>query len=383
MPEYENNHYVQNKLLKNFAVKASNGKYKIQIIDLQKRSVEEHNTDSAFYEKNLYDVKGEDVKKLEKDLNEKIEKPFNIILDRLVEEPYDTFTMVRSELETIKKYLLIQIYRNYRNSISYSNTINSNRKMSRFNIEESETELDFWCREMQTILDNSFDDLLGKCDLVGVKQNAHELHSGFLMFFNSSDEFVINDLGSVTERIPVNITMPPEEYAKSNEELGRKLFGGEGYGEIAKERAELKSEYIDNYIIFPVANDMAIVVVSSIWKQIHINKLNPNDLGLMYSPILSKYLSIPENKFMNQKLIKKPADILKYKSKNDKYIYRIHDIGTAETIYINNLLLNEAFRYVGYKTKENIMPSILEYTLKQYRQQENVKNDFSFVVDKK
>jgi len=39
MPEFEIQHYVQNKLLKNFAVKSDNGKYKIQIIDLKDKKI--------------------------------------------------------------------------------------------------------------------------------------------------------------------------------------------------------------------------------------------------------------------------------------------------------------------------------------------------------
>ena len=52
----ERNHYIQNRLLKNFAIKAQNGKYKICVLDLINFTVNYRNTDSAFYEKNLYDL---------------------------------------------------------------------------------------------------------------------------------------------------------------------------------------------------------------------------------------------------------------------------------------------------------------------------------------
>jgi len=144
MPEFEIQHYVQNKLLKNFAVKSDNGKYKIQIIDLKDKKVVEKNTDRAFWVKNLYDVENnEDVKKLEKDLNEKIEKPFNEILDRLTTEIKDTFTITRRELEIIKKYLLIQQYRSLKNSLSYNENCKKDEVLSRYNIRENETQLDF------------------------------------------------------------------------------------------------------------------------------------------------------------------------------------------------------------------------------------------------
>ena len=61
------NHYIQNRLLKNFAIKAENGKYKICVLDLIKFDANYRNTDNCFCQKNLYDIaSGDDVKELEK-----------------------------------------------------------------------------------------------------------------------------------------------------------------------------------------------------------------------------------------------------------------------------------------------------------------------------
>lgn len=49
---YTRNHYIQKRLLKNFAIRANNGKYKICVLDLIKFAVNYQNTESAFYEKN-------------------------------------------------------------------------------------------------------------------------------------------------------------------------------------------------------------------------------------------------------------------------------------------------------------------------------------------
>ena len=165
MAEYERNHYIPNKVVKNFATKEENGKYKINIIDLQKQAIIKRNSESAFYEKNLYDVKNEDVKKLEKDLKTKIEEPFYKILYRLVNEEYDTFIITREELEIIKKFLLIQQYRNLKNSFGYCENFNKDGVLSRYNIKDDESLLDFWKREIQAILDNSLEDLVLKNDL--------------------------------------------------------------------------------------------------------------------------------------------------------------------------------------------------------------------------
>lgn len=53
---FTRNHYIQKRLLKNFAIRANNGKYKICVLDLIKFAVNYQNTESAFYENNLYDI---------------------------------------------------------------------------------------------------------------------------------------------------------------------------------------------------------------------------------------------------------------------------------------------------------------------------------------
>lgn len=50
---FDRNHYIQNRLLKNFATKSDNGKYKICVLDLINFAVNYRNTESAFYEKNI------------------------------------------------------------------------------------------------------------------------------------------------------------------------------------------------------------------------------------------------------------------------------------------------------------------------------------------
>lgn len=47
MPQYERNHYLQNKLLKYFSTKSCNGKGKICVLDLLNFSANYRNTESA------------------------------------------------------------------------------------------------------------------------------------------------------------------------------------------------------------------------------------------------------------------------------------------------------------------------------------------------
>ena len=103
--------------------------------------------------------------------------------------------------------------------------------------------------------------------------------------------------------------------------------------------------------------------------------------GISPSLLLSKHFSLPKNDFVNKHIIKNMDDVQKYKSKYDKYTYKILEMDEWDTIYINNLLMNESYRYIGFKTKDKIMPSIAAYVIKQMSSVENVKNDLMFAFE--
>lgn len=375
MPEYERQHYVQKSILKNFASKSDNDKYKINIIDINNNKIEVRNVERAFYEKNLYDVKGNDEKKLEKDLGAKIEIPFCEILEKIMQEK-DKLTITRKELMIIKKYLLVQIYRNYKNSFGYSDQIQDKKEMSSYNIKVGESKLDFWKREIQTILDTEWDDIINNCDLVGVKKQAIILHTGFLMFFKTDSEFLINDIGFTIERVPIMVDIPADDYIKIAEQIGKSMFNVDDFGESAKRELETNSSYIDNFIWFSFAPGFAIVAVDKLWREMFLNPKTLTKLDIPPSPILSKHFSLPVNNFINQKLIRNAKTLAKYKSQNDTYVYTIHKLNENETIYINHLYLNEAFQYVGFKSVSGILPSIVSYNALKNMGYGNMKNSF-------
>lgn len=117
---FTRNHYIQKRLLKNFAIRANNGKYKICVLDLIKFAVNYQNTESAFYENNLYDVHyGSNTKELEIKFNEIIERPMVELLDRICNSTEEV-VFTRKELITIKKYFLLQHYRSPKNKTNYT-----------------------------------------------------------------------------------------------------------------------------------------------------------------------------------------------------------------------------------------------------------------------
>lgn len=357
---FERNHYIQKRLLNNFAIQAPNGKSKICVLDLVNFSVDQRNTGSAFYERNIYDIHNSDnIKELEIKFNEKIEKPMVELFDRICASN-DKVVFTRQELATIKKYFLLQHYRTPKNKISYTDSHKFNFKFSQFNIKEGESEEDFWKREMLTILDSKWSDLL-QTELVGVREHAIGVNSSFIMIFKTDNEFCINDIGYVTERIPVKIPKDKEQdYIKAAKDIGQQLYGKNNFDEVAIHEIEHQSSYIDNFELYPISSNFAILFVSPVWKAALMNPYLIKELNLS-SQILMKHLTLPKNYYVNADKIQVEEDIPKYMDENDSYTYTIQKITGAETIYLNTLIMNEAYRYIGVKTPEALIPSIREY----------------------
>ena len=358
---YDKNHYIQKGLLKHFAVQTSKRRYRICVLDLIQFNAAFHNTANAFQENKLYDVTTtQDTKELERKFSIKIEQPMSALLKKCISE--NSFTFKRCELETIKKYILLQLYRTPNNLRSYTYVPKSAFELSQYNINEGESRIDFWKREMLYILDNTFDSLLTS-DMVGIKKHAMEINSSFLMFLYTNNEFCINDLGYATERI--HVTIPEYEkydYILQAKEIGKLLFGKDNFDELARHEIENKKSYIDNYILFPISSNIAILSVSPMWKYYYFDeRIKDYYQNTLFSPFLQKHFSLPKNTYVNADRIKNDDDIPKYKDDNDLFEYKVHQLSEEETIYLNHLLMNEALRYVGIKTPSAIIPSIKEY----------------------
>ena len=376
----DRNHYIQNRLLKNFATKADNGKHKICVLDLINFSVNYRNTESAFYERNLYDVKAsEDIKELEKKFDTLIEKPMVELFDRICNSS-NTVTFSRKELNIIKKYFLLQHYRTPKNKRNYTDPHEGKFKLSQYNIKEGESEEEFWKREMLTILDGEWIDLI-QSDMVGVRKHAMEANSSFVMILKTDGEFCINDIGYVTERIPTQIPKSQEQnYIKEAKELGKQLYGKDNFDELAKYEIANQRSYIDNYALYPISSNYAVLFVSPIWKMAFLHPKIVKEMSL-FSPILLKYLDFPRNEYVNKEKIKREEDISKYMDANDKYTYNIKKITEDETIYLNHLIMNEAYCYIGVKTPTALIPSVRTYNYLNSIGQQNIHHNLNGFVE--
>ncbi len=153
--DYLRNHYIPKFLLKNFSEKAENGKWKINYINLGSRKVERRNLKAVFAQNNFYDIpSASDTKILEKRFNLKIETPMAQIVDKIISSNEGYITITRKELGIIKKFILIQMYRNPANQGQYQNASEKDSfTFSKAFKKESETDIDYWKREMLYVIE--------------------------------------------------------------------------------------------------------------------------------------------------------------------------------------------------------------------------------------
>lgn len=306
-------HYVQKAILKKFSHTQRQSKTDvITIIDAKRKKIYDKNISNTFCIDNMYDFEEiEDVKLIEKELNEKIEGPMSTILNRFDTLCHNEFTINRSELETIKKYILVQLYRNPRNRGQYKG------------------EIDKWKNEILHILQTPFDDLLNdSIGFDGVRLFAQDIHLSFMMIVRTRDEFCINDMGYATEQVP----------------------------------CYLSNINIDNYILFPFSTHYAILKVHGLWKQYYMKRMkNEKIIPPSFSPFLPKYLCLPRTTYINRDKMKSESDIYKYRDNNDEYTYQICDISNEDAYYLNTLTLNETLRIIGVHDANALPDSIREF----------------------
>ena len=294
---------VYNLMLKNFA--GADGSY---VADMSKNDVSARRPDMAFRDAAPCD----EVAEFEKRFSEVIEKPMDRILSK-INRMSKSILLTRTELETIKKYILLQM-----NRTPYSDA-------------EAEDDKDLWKRETSAILDMEWDDLM-KSDLVDVLKDSAEVNNSFLLFFRTDEEFVIGDSGCVAECVPGT----PEE--GSDEE----------------------PEDFINYNLFPLTSEIAVLLISLPWKMRFSSPGAVQGLPLT-SPILEKYRSVPKMKYVNERRIRSEEDVSKFKHPQDRFTYMIHNVSKDDLHYLNTLTINESERFIGFMTPEKVRPTLESY----------------------
>ena len=299
----ESSDSVYSLMLKNFA-----GEKGVFVADMSNNDVSSKTPDIAFRD----NPPCQEVADFEKRFSEVIEKPMDRILSK-INRMSKSVLLTRTELETVKKYILLQM-----NRTPYSDS-------------EGEEDKDLWKRETSAILDMEWDALM-KSDLVDVLKDSAEVNNSFLLFFRTDEEFVIGDSGCVAECVPGT----PEE--GSDEE----------------------PEDFINFNLFPLTSEIAVLLISLPWKMRFSSPSAVQGLPLK-SPILEKYRSVPKMKYINERRIRSEEDVSKFKHPQDRFTYMIHNVSKDDLHYLNTLTINESERFIGFMTPSKVVPTLESY----------------------
>lgn len=396
MANYVRQHFIPQFILRNYGVDFDKeGNHLIYVYSNYEFEIDKKRVADSYMVNNLYDSNQfEDIKKLEKDLGDYLEKYVSPVVTKLI-NCGNEFIINREELKLIKKYLLIQLYRTEVNMTYYLSQNVKNIEISSSSIKKGESKLDFWKREMYTILHTKWDDLL-KPDfhLHGVRHFAREIQQGHLCFVQTKDEFVMNDLGKVSELIPVEI---PEEniegYRKAAEFLSKVDLPQAK--EIFEFELKNKTSKLETFSFYPISPKVAIMVARK-------HNLGPGFVNFYenaitfsqdkFTPPLNRYknkevyevnrqiLELQKSKYPQEAFEKAHELYLKRETlfeADDEYVYSVRVLSNDETLRINVFLLNEARKYITFRNPKMIEESIKSYNYLYNTSFGNIKNNYN------
>lgn len=332
-----NNHFVPQLILKHFC---KNGK--IQYYDVETKKVEIRTTRSVFSEKGYYPDE------LEKDLCQKIEVQFaNILNKKLLCENY-RITITSDDMLILKKYLIITILRVHDENMEH-NAWYQVLKRDGF-IPKDNLCKDFFSGEffdnINKILKCNNLDLLLDVALKGANINLFTFvkdvvysYNVFVKTNNCNEDFVITDRGWAGYQGPMSVK-------KLNAMSNMLDVRYDPYIEML-----LHMSSPQDYAVFPLSSNMAIITVSPAFK-ICLPNAPYNIIYPDNAPSLSQCLgfgsvntiALPENRFL--------------RDGTKEYRYKIQQLSKQDVKFLNSLLINNADQFIGYAEVERVKSSL-------------------------
>ncbi len=386
-------HYVQQARLKEFAVREGEH-FKLVTVDLERKKIGTRNVESAFYVRGLYP------RDVEAELNSKIEAPGMKVFEEVYKNR-GAVLLTRDQLETMKKYLLVQLYRNPVNMSHYSpdwegDVLGVNKAFKN----DAEANLHV-AKQIHKICNSTWDELKNSDDFE-LRNNILEINQTMTLFVRTDVlEFVINDLGSVSER------KPRERYPR---EAVRIVLGQVPGLKVTDEMIDEFIEthqYYDNFNFYPISSHFGIITLDPIWTQLIIAKqpftitksivpgrlidvevdreffkwaekemqVQSDFIQELFVPCIPMYV---DDRINNAKPEEKMEMIAKYSSPKDRYFYPVVDLNLEWTEYLNRLTINEAKQFFAFGSIRDGKVSIGNYQMIA-AMMPGAKNDLSWI----
>ncbi len=363
MPEYENNHYIPQFILRRFGSKIN--RYNV----LTGKIICKGSTLNAFSEKKIYP---EWLEKMLSDLESRIAN----LIDNKVLKVDDNVSITREENWLIKKYFTVATLRVPDTYIRTVKHIDKEQYFEMMGMKEkkieNETNEDYLYRTLKVVLEaNSLDEIY-KHDLVTYEacKWATLFHNCFISIWdskNSREDFIITDNGMNCEHDKsrfIEFNFDGKTYKNDRDEMLKK-------GYIIKKAFECNEQdkkfiyfnllrnmdYVHaNYYIFAVSNTRTISLINPFYRLyydqsfIDILKETPN----VWPSVLSR-----EALEANTYTYKKIGEM----NKEDIYHYKIKNLSLDDVIIINNMMLDRVYEWMGFDNSSKISRSINVYLM--------------------
>ena len=356
---YKNNHFVPRLVLRRYNERLS--VFNIKTGELK----ENKKVDNIFAEQELYE---EDI---EIKLGQNVESPFaNILAQKILKVNVgDEVELTRKELNTIKKFLLIEqmrVFINEGKNTALEKLLTNAQKSAGMNypfeekIIDNETVESRWQRNLRVIVECS--------DLTHIYE--HELctyeiyrwsqiyNSGYLAIWDSSssgEDFIVSDIGMTSEVEP--------SYVKIGVEVEKKDY-------LLKmiQRTSIRSEqefyygilhaqmnFHENFYMFSISKNRMIAVINPFFR------LYSGETKLPKPHIWPTEIS---NRKLYEKNRSQKLPIVFGKSvlhDNDKFWYKVQPMDFDDVVWVNMLMLDRIDTYLGFADMECIADSVFNY----------------------
>lgn len=315
--------------------------------------------------------------------NEKIESDFARILNEKILLDESKIVLKRTELATVKKFLLLAMIRTLdgESFVVQRKQMGANGLKKFLKFEEKNvdnlSDFDYWMRTIRCILESA--------DLGSVKNHpeattqavrwATTFNSGYISIWDSSDtkeEFVVIDNGMTSEHEPTRF-MPEigNDVIKRGYLLDKTIFSSDRNEENKK--IDFRNYYnlifsldyfTENMYLFSISKNRMIALINPFFRL--YDKDESEGTHILPTPdiwttrIKDKSLFLKnKNEYINNLL-----DTLNGKTdKNDSYIYPVRQMMLDDVIYINCLSFDRISNIVGFTDSSKIRKSLAVYSI--------------------
>lgn len=237
---------------------------------------------------------------------------------------------------------------------------------------EGETDVEYWYRTLNVILDtDGSSEQIKKHEFVTSTaiRWSKVVETGYLAFWDSyeKNDFVITDVGMTSENEKtfnekVYNFQKTNQLTKILEDLNANNVGNvpTNFSLETQKQLYVNKNFHENFMMFPISSKRMIVLISPYFKFLEAFR--------KYYQFSADYSSLThitdisifepnENKYVDANNFKQPKSF----HENDEYIYKVKSLNREDTLYCNCLFLDRIETFLGFHKLFNLASSVLYY----------------------